>query len=77
MSYQASLLNSLPDDKISDLSKFKLTAVADDNLIMAQSVKFVSRMLENVGKEENAAYEHSFSFPKCFPNLSFSGALNS
>ena len=48
-------LNSLPNDKILDLSKFQ--ACADDKIILTQKLNFVLRRLENiVGKGENAGY---------------------
>ena len=47
--------NSLPNDKILDLSKFK--AFADDKVILTQKFKFVFGKVENiVGKGENAGY---------------------
>ena len=47
------LLNSLPNNKILDLSNFK--AFADDNLRVAKMAKFVFDRVENiVGKGENA-----------------------
>ena len=45
--------NSLPNDKISDESKFK--AFADDEIITTQKLKFKFGRVENiVGKGENA-----------------------
>ena len=45
------LINSLPDEKISDWSKLK--AFADDKLNVTQNIKVVSHSIENiVGKEE-------------------------
>ena len=67
---QVYILNSLPNDKILDLSKFK--AFADDKLITAQNVKFVHGRVENiVGKGENAGYQHFLLFPQCFQKLSY------
>ena len=67
-------INSLPNDKILDSSKFK--AFADDKRILTQKLKFVSRRVENiVGKGENAGYQHFLLFPHCFLKLSFPEAL--
>ena len=47
--------NSLPNDKISDLSKFK--AYADDNSNVDKLLPFVFGRLENiVGRGENVGY---------------------
>ena len=60
--------NSLPNDNILDLSKFK--AFADDKINVIQKLKFVSRRVENsVGKGENAGYQHFLLFPQCFQNF--------
>ena len=57
-------VNSLPNNRISDLSKFK--SFADDKLKVIQIVKFVLDKIEDiVGKKENAGYQH-FSFPTMF-----------
>ena len=46
-------LNSLPNDKVLDLSKFK--ALADDKINATKKSRFVLRMVENIfGKGENA-----------------------
>ena len=59
------LLNSLPTDKILDLSKLK--AFACDNSIVYQKLKFaLGRVENNVGKGENAGYQHFLLFPQCF-----------
>ena len=64
------LFNSLPNNKIFDLSKFK--AFADDKIILTQKLKFLMGRVENiVGKGENAAYQHFLLFPQCFQKLSF------
>ena len=68
------LLNSLTNDKILDLSKFK--AFADDNLDVNQKLKFAfGRVKKIVGKGENAGYQHFLLFPTMFGKLSFSGSL--
>ena len=57
--------NSLPDDKILDLSKFK--AFADDKIIVTQKLKFTLGRIENiVGKGENAGYHFPTMFSKAF-----------
>ena len=47
---------SLPKDQILDLSQ--LDAFADDKTDVTQKLKFVSLRIENVGKGENARYQH-------------------
>ena len=55
-------LNSLPNNKILDLSK--LEAFADDNLNVYQKLKFALGRVENiVGKGENAGFQHFLLFP--------------
>ena len=57
--------NSLPNDKILDLSKLK--AFSDDNLNVYQKLKFaLGRVEDIVGKGENAGYQHFLLFPQCF-----------
>ena len=57
--------NSLPNDKIVDLSKLK--TFADDKLIVTQKLKFALGRVENsVGKGENACYQFFLLFPQCF-----------
>ena len=64
------LFNSLPDDKILDLSKLK--AFADDKINLTQNFKFVLERIENIaGKGENAGYQHFLLFPQCFQRASF------
>ena len=66
--------NSLPNDKILDWSKLK--ALADDNINLAEKLKFVLERVENiVGKGENAGYQHFLLFPQCFQKASLSGSL--
>ena len=49
------VFNSLPNDKIVDLSKLK--AIADDKLDVTQKLRFALERVENiVGKGENAGY---------------------
>ena len=59
------IVNSLPNDKILDLSKFK--ACADDKINVTFKLKFVSRRVENtLGNGKNAGYQHFLLFSKCF-----------
>ena len=61
--------NSLPNDKILDLSKLK--AFADGNLYVNHKLKFGLGRVENiVGKGENAGYQHFLLFPQCFQKAS-------
>ena len=67
-------INTVPNDKILDLPKFK--AFADDKKIQAQKLKFVLGRVENiVGKGENADYQHFLLFQKCFQKLSYQEVL--
>ena len=67
-------VNSLPNDKILDLTKFK--AFADDKIILTQKLKFMLEGLENIfGKGENAGYQHFLLFQQCFQKLSFPEVL--
>ena len=63
---------SLPKDKFLNWSKFK--AFADDNVNVNQKQKFFLGWVEsNVGKGENAAYQHFLLFPQCFQKHSSQG----
>ena len=67
-------LNSLPNDRILDLTKFK--AFADDKIIQTQKLKFMLERAGNiVGKGENAGYQHFLLFPQCFQKLSLPEVL--
>ena len=78
---QVCVLNSLPNDKILDW--FKLKAVADDKINLAEKLKPVLGQVQNVGKGENAGagkgqnagYQHFLLFPQCFQKPSLSGHL--
>ena len=64
------MINSLPNYKILNLSKFK--AVADNKIIVTQKLKFVLGRIENiVEKRENDGYQHFLLFPQYFQKLSF------
>ena len=66
--------NSLPNDKIVDLSKLK--ALADDKLNVTQKLKFALGRVENiVGIGENAGYQLFLLFPQCFKKATLSGSL--
>ena len=66
------IVNSLPNDKILDWSKFK--AFAEDKENVTQKLKFMFKMVENlVGKGENSGYQHFLLFPQCFQNASYTG----
>ena len=68
------LLNSLPNDKFLDWSKFK--AFADDKLNLAEKLKFVlGRVANIVGKRENCGNQHFLLFPQCFQKISILGSL--
>ena len=63
-------LNSLPNNKFLDWSKFR--AFADDKLNLTEKLKFVLGKVENiVGKGENAGFQHFLLFPQCFQKPSF------
>ena len=54
----------------------KLKAFADDNLNATQMDNFVlDRIENNVGKGENAVYQHFLLFPHCFQKVRSSGSL--
>ena len=64
-SLSCDVFNSLPNDKILDLSKLK--GFADDKRNMTQKLKFVSVRVENiVRKGESAGYHHFLLFRHCF-----------
>ena len=54
--------DSLPNDKFYDMPKLK--AFTDDKVIIAKKLKFVLERVENVGKGENAGYQHFLLFPQ-------------
>ena len=67
-------INSLPNDRILDWSKFK--AFADNKNRLAIMMIFVfDRAEKNVGKGENAGYQHLLLFPQCFQKAFYSGSL--
>ena len=65
--------NSLPNNKILDVTKLK--AFADDKIKVAQMLISIFDRIENiVGKGENAGYQHFLFFPQCFQKTSFLGS---
>ena len=55
-------INSLPNDKILDWSKFK--AFADDKINVNEQLKFALGRVKNiVRKGENVGYQHFLLFP--------------
>ena len=73
-SVQESIINSLPNEKILDVTKSK--AFADDKINEAQMVISVfNRVENNVGKRENAGYQHFLLFPQCFQKDPFLGVV--
>ena len=63
------VMNSLPNDKSLDWSKFK--EFADNNISVTEKLKFVLGRLENiVGKGENAGSQH-FLLSQCFQKVFF------
>ena len=67
-------VNSLPNNKILDQSKFK--AFADDKINVTKNLRFVSGREENiVGKGENTRYQHFLLFPQCFQKAPFQESL--
>ena len=74
MSYHLHLINSLPNNKILNLTKLK--AFADDRINVAQMMISVFDTVENiVGKGENAGYQHFLLFLQCFQKASVFGSL--
>ena len=68
------MFNSLPNDKILDLTKFK--ALADDKSNVAKIIISLIDRVENiVGKGENAGYQHFLLFPQYFQIAFSSGSL--
>ena len=71
---QVLYLNSLPNNKILDWSKLK--ARADDKINVNEKSKFCLRRAENnVGKVDNAGYQHFLLSPHCFQNPFVEGLL--
>ena len=75
---KVSYINSIPSNKILNLSKFK--AFADDKIIVTQKLKHVLERLENiVGKEQMlvaSIFSSSNNVFRSFQKLSFPEVLN-
>ena len=70
------MVNSLPNDKILDLSKLKAFAV--DKKIVTQNSEVVLEILENiVGKGENAGYQNFLPIPRGFQKFFFLRVIKS
>ena len=68
------MFNSLPNNKILDLSKLK--AFADDKINLIQKLKSKPGRVENtVGKGENAGNQQFLLFPQRFQNVSYTESL--
>ena len=67
------MLISLPNDRFLDWSKLK--AFTDNKINLAEKLKFVLGRVENVGKGENAGYQHFLLFLQCFPKVSILRSL--
>ena len=66
-------INQIPDDKILDRSKLKLSA--EDNFEFDVNCRKFSKLVENiVGKGDFACYEQFLLFPQCFQKPCFPGA---
>ena len=62
------VFNSLQNDKILDWPNLK--AFADDKINVTKGLKFVlGREENNVGKGENAGYQHFLLFLRCFQKV--------
>ena len=59
--------NSLPNDKMLNLSESRLKAFADDELHVTEKLKSALDRVERiVGKGQNAGYQYFGLFPQCF-----------
>ena len=67
-------VNSIPNKKILDCSKFK--AVADDKMNVTQILNFfLGKVKITLEKEENAGHQHFLLSPKCFEKPPFLESL--
>ena len=68
------MFNPLQNNEILNLSNSK--AFADDKIKMTKTLIFALGKVENnVGKGENACYQHFLFFPQCFQKATFLGLL--
>ena len=69
-------LNSLPNDKILDMTKLKALNFADNNLnVNKMTISLYDRVENTGGKGENAGYQHFLLSPQGFLKPSFLGWL--
>ena len=74
--YDKIFINSLPNNKILDVTKLKV--FEDDRINEAQMMITVFDRVENfVEKEENAGYQHFLLFTQCFQKDPFLGVVKS
>ena len=52
-----------------------MKAFVDNKISVIQTLKFALGRVENVGKGQNAGYQHFLLFQQCFQKASFSGSL--
>ena len=64
-------INPLPNEKFVDWSNLK--ASADDKIYITEKLKFVLKRVENMGKGENAGYQHFFFSHIVFKRLFLQG----
>ena len=62
------MINSLPNNKILDWSKFKVSA--DKKINVTEKLIFCLGTVENVGKGESADFQHYLLFLQCSPKSS-------
>ena len=58
---------------MTNLTRVKLKAVADNKIDVTEKLKFVLEQVENVGKGENAGYQYFLLFTHFFQMAYFSG----
>ena len=74
MVYIREWVNSLPSNKILDLTNLK--ALADGIFNIVEVMTFIFDIVENiVGKGENGGYQHFLPLPQCFQKASLLGSL--
>ena len=71
-SISCAIFNSLPNNNVLDWTKFKALLRTNVATII---ISVFDRVENNVGKGENAGYQHFLLFPQCFQKYSFSGSL--
>ena len=68
LSHHDSILDSLPNDKILNMTKLK--AFADNKSNVTKMISLLDRVENIVGKRENAGYRHFLLYLQCFPKPS-------